>query len=185
MSFLFVVALTLCYVVACGSKPVLLPRNGVNVGNIDLSGNWVLRRESGSPVAGSVADDHEQIIPTRTSRRSKRSRSKESAVHVFLESGTSLKVTQTLHGLFISFDRAIVEEFTFGENRLVSIGPIEAQRVSGWEGDAFIAETMGEKGAVLTERWSLEEDGAVLVRKLSLVERGELTLSREQVFDRQ
>jgi hypothetical protein len=104
---------------------------------------------------------------------------------VFLESGTSLKITQTLHGIFISFDRAIVEEFTFGENRTVSVGPIEAQRVSGWEADEFIAETMDEKGAVLAERWSLAESGSTLMRTITVVEKEELVFSTKQVFDRE
>lgn len=131
------------------------------------------------------------LIPRRTTSNAQRaprsprdSRSDRSAVHVFLESGEALKITQTLHGLFISFDRAVVEEFRFGENRIVSVGPIEAQRVSGWEVDDFIAETMDENGTVLTERWSLAENGSVLLREIAVVEREEVTFSTMQVFDR-
>ena len=112
------------------------------------------------------------------------SRRDGSAIHVFLESGESVKITQTLHGIFISFDRAVVEEFTFGENRIVSVGPIEAQRVSGWDADDFIAETMDESGTVLTERWSLAEEGSVLVREISVVKKETVILSIMQVFDR-
>jgi hypothetical protein len=104
---------------------------------------------------------------------------------LFLESGTSLKITQTLHGIFISFDRAIVEEFTFGENRIVSVGPIEAQRVSGWDANEFVAETMDEKGAVLAERWSLAESGTALVRTITVLEKDELVFSTTQIFDRE
>jgi hypothetical protein len=107
------------------------------------------------------------------------------AKRLFLESGTSLKITQTLHGIFISFDRAIVEEFTFGENRIVSVGPIEAQRVSGWDANEFVAETMDEKGAVLAERWSLAESGTALVRTITVLEKDELVFSTTQIFDRE
>ena len=60
------------------------------------------------------------------------------------ETGKSLKVTQTEHGFFVSLDRSVVEEFGFGENRIVTLGPIEAQRVSGWEGATYIVETLDE-----------------------------------------
>ena len=183
--------LALLIITACGARPQLLPRNGINANAIDLSGNWVLRGESGAPVARRGAEEQTIVVPRNTSRssratfsQSRRQRSEGSAVHVFLESGSSLKITQTLHGIFISFDRAIVEEFTFGENRTVAVGPIEAQRVSGWDADAFIAETMDEKGAVLAERWSLAAGGSELVRRITVVEKEELVFSTTQVFDR-
>jgi hypothetical protein len=128
-------------IASCSTLEPLPPRNGVNANDIDLSGNWVLRRESGTPVARAATEEQTIVVPRKTSRNSRTSLSQ-----VFLESGTSLKITQTLHGIFISFDRAIVEEFTFGENRIVSVGPIEAQRVSGWDANEFVAETMDEKG---------------------------------------
>jgi hypothetical protein len=184
--------LAVLFIASCGAKPQLLPRNGINTNDIDLSGKWVLRRESGTPIARAGAEEQTIVVPRTTSRmsrtslgQSRRSRSDGSAVHVFLESGTSLKITQTLHGIFISFDRAIVEEFTFGESRTVSVGPIEAHRVSGWEADEFIAETMDEKGAVLAERWSLAESGDTLVRTITVVEKEELVFSTTQVFDRE
>jgi hypothetical protein len=101
-------------------------------------------------------------------------------VQLFVENGTVLKVTQTDHGLFISFDRSIVEEFTFGENRIVAIGPVEAQRVSGWDGESFVVQTLDEQGYVLTEVWRLAENGSVLVREISIVRR-----DRQSSFSRQ
>lgn len=191
-AFFPVAMLAVFFVVACAAKPQLLPRNGINANAVDLSGKWVLRRESGTPISRAGAEEQTIVVPRNTSRRSRtslsqsrRSRSDGSAVHVFLESGTSLKITQTLHGIFISFDRAIVEEFTFGENRTVSVGPIEAQRVSGWDADGFIAETMDEKGAVLAERWSLAESGEALVRTITVVEKEEIVFSTTQIFDRE
>jgi len=185
------VTLVAAFVASCSTIEPLPPRNGVNANAIDLSGNWVLRQESGNPIGSAGAEEKTILIPRRNNTHAQRaprsprdSTSDGSAVHVFLESGEVLKITQTLHGIFISFDRAVVEEFTFGENRIVSVGPIEAQRVSGWETDDFIAETMDERGTVLTERWSLAENGSVLLREISVVEREEVTFSTMQVFDR-
>jgi hypothetical protein len=116
-------------------------------------------------------------------RRNRRSRG--DAVHVFVESGKALKISQTAYGVFISYDRAVVEEYTFGENRQVSVGPIEAQRVSGWVGGHFIVETMDEEGNVLKETWRLDEGGAVLLRHLSITKREEEKMALRQVFDRE
>jgi hypothetical protein len=104
---------------------------------------------------------------------------------VFLEHGKSLKVTQTEFGLFFSFDRAIVEEYNFGEKRIVNVGPIEAQRVSGWDGDRFVAETMDEDGYVLTESWRLDADGTRLVRDISIAREDKTVHETQQVFERE
>lgn len=105
-------------------------------------------------------------------------------VTMFLESGESLKISQTPDGLFISFDRAIVEEYTFGENRIVSVGPIEAQRVSGWKEQVFVVETLDEQGVLLTESWHIEADGALLVREISVTRGDNEQFSTRQRFDR-
>ena len=156
---------------------------------VDLSGYWTLR----GGVVRPVEAEPTIRIPSLTNRTmqsggrpvSKRSRSKGSSVHVFLESGKDLKVTQTTYGLFFSFDRAIVEEYAFGENRMVNIGPIVAQRVAGWDGRSFVVETMDEKGNVLTETWTLDDDGSVLVRELGITEGDEPVWTSRQVFDRE
>ena len=107
------------------------------------------------------------------------------SAQVFLEYGESLKITQTDFGIFISYDRSVVEEFTFGENRVVTIGPIEALRVSGWEGNSFVVETLDDAGTTLFENWGLEEDGAVLVRNIRISKGETDSVVHQQVFDRQ
>ena len=87
--------------------------------------------------------------------------------------------------MFISYDRSIVEEYTFGENRLVSIGPIKAFRVSGWEGNAFVVETADDTRTTLFESWHLASDDTVLVRDLRMSKGEEESLKMRQVFDRQ
>jgi len=105
------------------------------------------------------------------------------SAQIFIENGKNLKLTQTAYSLFISYDRSIVEEFTFGENREVTIGPIEAQRVSGWDGNAFVAETMDKSGNVLHETWGLQQ-ADILERNIRLMDGDEEVFSQQQIFDR-
>lgn len=179
-------ALFLPALAGCAAAPVLLAKSAANAAGIDLSGEWSLRDEPGAPL--SRAGDGEQTIrmPRRLSqRRPQRPEPVHStAVAVFLETGKHLKITQTVDGLFVSFDRAVVEEFTFGEHRTVAVGPIEAQRVSGWDGPVFVVETLDDDGAILTDSWQLNERGDELTRNISITVRGKQKFAARQVFDR-
>lgn len=115
--------------------------------------------------------DAEDIFKAESAAQSvsRRRRSRKGGlVYVFLETGSALKVTQTEHGLFISFDRSVVEEFRFGENRLVNVGEVEAQRVTGWDGDQLVVETLDKNGMKLTERFQLKDSGRTLQRQITL-----------------
>ena len=185
-------ALVTLALAGCGANPQLDPRPAGNPLGIDLSGQWALR-------TGAIprASDEQTIRIPRTLSRTNRttqpgelprdrgSRKKGGSLYVFLEHGRSLKVTQTDFGLFFSFDRAIVEEYNFGEKRIVNVGPIEAQRVSGWDGDRFVAETMGKDGYVLTESWRLDTDGTLLVRDISIAREDKTVYEAQQVFVRE
>ena len=131
-----------------------------------------------------VADAGIQIGRSGPGRPAARRRDEGAAVRVFLEMGQRLKITQTAHSLFVSFDRAIVEEFTFGEKRIVTVGPIEARRVSGWEGGRFIVETMDRDGALLAETWYLDSIDATLVREVRITRGEREEFAVRQVFDR-
>lgn len=188
MKAVYVLVLAGLMLAACGAQPELQPKRPGNPEGVDLSGEWILR---GAPPR--LVEDEQTIRMPRANRNTpsgdrnavRPSRSKGSAVHVFLESGSRLQVTQTDYGLFFSFDRAIVEEYNFGENRTVSVGPIEAQRVSGWEGRSFVIETMDDKGNVLYESWTLRDDPRVLVRDVRITEKGEPAWWSRQEFDRE
>jgi len=67
----------------------------------------------------------------------------------------------------------------------VSIGPIKALRVSGWEGNAFVVETADDTRTTLFESWRLASDDTVLVRDLRMSRGEEDSLKMRQVFDRQ
>jgi hypothetical protein len=103
---------------------------------------------------------------------------------VFLELGELLKVSQTAGGLFISFDRSVVEEFRFGENRIVSVGQVEAQRVTGWEGNTLVVDTLDRNNMKLTDRFRLLENGSVLERTIMLRSKAKDEESVVQVFDK-
>ena len=185
-------ALCALLVAGCAAPPELLARGAANPAGIDLSGNWELRVDPNAPRIRPEPQEEMIRLPPATSRRSQQVGPRQSrdggpkgpSVFVFIESGKALKITQTPHGLFVSFDRAVVEEFTFGENRLISLGPIEAQRVSGWEGPVFVVETLDEKGATLKETWTLDADGDELVREIGVADGSEQLFFRREVFDR-
>jgi len=165
--------------VACAEPEVLVPRDGTVPAGTDLSGNWVMRevppaerrriREAINKTDG--VDDGENFRRQQSAKDRSRGGSssfKGGLVYVFLETGTALKVTQTPHGLFISFDRSVVEEFRFGEDRLISVGAVEAQRVTGWEGNQLVVETLDKNGMKLTERFELTDNGNTLQRQITL-----------------
>ena len=144
------------------SKVVLISKPAAVPTGVDLSGQWLLRETSGT---------------TQPAAR-------ETLVYAFYETGKSVKVTQTETGLFVSFDRSVVEEYRFGENRKVRVGEIRADRVSGWEGSAYVIETLDKDRARLIDSYRLDNQGAQLTRTISLVTGNTRQLSLTQVFDR-
>ena len=133
-------------------------------------------------IAGS--EDILRISHRKGQRPGQRS-SGGTSVGMFLEAGEALKVTQTEHGLFISFDRSVVEEYRFGEKREISIGPVTADRVSGWEGSTYVIETLDNEGAKLAETYRLYADGRSLRRTIAIIHRDIEQLAIEQNFDRE
>jgi len=177
--------LSLSLLAGCASEPVLLSKDSAVPVGVDLSGRWLIRSDPSNQTVRSESGQ-ERLIPQNRPQRSRRQRSASgSSVQVFLEFGKSLKITQTDFGMFISYDRSVVEEYTFGENRAVTIGPIAAFRVSGWEGDAFVVETVDDSRTTLFESWHLDNDDTVLVRELRMTKNDEDSLKMRQVFDRQ
>ncbi len=186
-----VAALSLAFIAGCAAKDFLVAKSAVAAGN-DLSGQWQLREDSQTAAKRirdaefAAAGGNEPLLPreNRYSDQSKRGDGGGASVHVFLETGRSLKITQTDYGLFVSFDRAVVEEYRFGENREISVGPIVADRVSGWEGSSYVIETLDNNGAKLVEAYQLQDAGRSLQRKIAIVEKKITQLSLEQIFDR-
>jgi len=191
------ICLVLCLTLgACAKPEILEPRDGTVPAGTDLSGNWIMREippEERRRLADAI-NKTDGVADNKVFRRQQPSRSRNrrssgvsvegGLVYVFLETGTALKVTQTPHALFISFDRSVVEEFRFGENRIVSVGQVEAQRVTGWEGRQLVVETLGRKRMKLTERFRLTDSGKTLQRQITFRSRKLEEETIVQEFDR-
>jgi len=170
----------------CATAPVLVSKNAAVPAGVDLSGFWLVRDDPEARRLSAAGSGGEPLIPlTRKQRARREDRAGGPSVQVFLEFGESLKITQTYFGLFISYDRSVVEEYTYGENRIMAIGPIEAARVSGWEKRAFVVETLDKTGTTLFESWHLEEEGSVLIRDIRISKGEKVSFVHRQVFDRQ
>ena len=162
-----VLCLFACLLCACAAREVLVPKSGVAPEGVDFSGTWRLRRDESdgqrriNEAIRRTDGVNDRIIlrpPDSQNQRSGSARPQRNPgglVHVFLENGNTLKITQTEDGMFLSFDRAVVVEYRFGENRQVRVGPVVADRVSGWEGREYVAETLDEDRMKLTERFAL------------------------------
>jgi len=165
---------------------VLISKNAAVPAGVDLSGFWLVRDDAEARRLSAAGGGGEPLIPlTRKQRAHREGKSGGASVQVFLEFGESLKITQTYFGLFISYDRSVVEEYTYGENRIMAIGPIEAARVSGWEGRSFVVETLDKSGTTLFESWHLEKEGKVLIRDVRISKGEKDSFVHRQVFDRQ
>jgi hypothetical protein len=163
----FVLFLFACVLCACAAREILVPKSGVAPAGVDLSGTWRLRRDESDgqrridEAIRRTDGVNDSIILRPPDSRNDRygsagpPRNPGGLVHVFLENGDTLKITQTADGMFLSFDRAVVVEYRFGENRQVRVGPVVAARVSGWEGREYVAETLDEDRMKLTERFAL------------------------------
>jgi hypothetical protein len=147
---------------ACGAQPTLITRPDPAPPGLDLSGNWVLMETSGVSQPGA----------------------RDTAVYAFYKSGKSLKITQTATGLFVSFDRSVVDEFRFGENRVISVGAIDAERASGWAENGYVVETLDDDGALLIDTYRLRNAGESLRRTVELREGSKLQLSLQIDYDR-
>jgi hypothetical protein len=170
-----IVLITLVLLASCGSNETLLRKSAVAPPEMTLTGQWELIED-----IDTVLEDFDRAIRQtsgkassgiQNSQSSRKIRSREKVgglVHVFLENGKNLKITQVESGLFISFDRSVVEEYQFGEVRMMSIGGAQAQRVSGWEGEDYVVETLGKEGMKLTERYHLIETESRLYRQVIL-----------------
>ena len=186
-----IIALALVFT-GCASKPVptLTPVGVAIPADVNFDGRWRLRQDGRPDTAQSrqtmtgglsgIAVPEQAATRRQKSRRSK----DESSVHVFLETGRDLKITQTADGLFISFDRSVVEEYRFREHRQINVGPIEADRASGWVDGRYVVNTLDRQGALLTETWALTDDDRQLVRTAFIVFQDQEILSLEQWFDR-
>ena len=163
---------------ACaGSGPPRLTPVGDDIpAEVSLEGRWMLQDGGG---------DAQRRIRKAEYRSSAGQRGTDGpSVYVFLRTGERLRITQTPYALFVSFDRSVVEEYRFREHRLVGVGPIEADRASGWIDGRYVIQTLDSEGALLEESYALGAGGGVLMRTVTVTYRNEAVLSLQQTYDR-
>jgi hypothetical protein len=172
-------------------RPQLTPVGDVIPAGVSLAGRWQLQAEKDDAERRIRAAEHKSsggledvVAPAGRDRSRNRRGADGPSVYVFLRTGSKLKVTQTPYALFISFDRSVVEEYRFREHRLINVGPIEADRASGWQDGRYVIQTLDSEGALLQETYTLDAGGEALVRTVSVVYDDEEILSLRQAFDR-
>lgn len=166
-------ALSAC---AGSGPPKLTPIGDVIPAGVSLEGRWQLQ---------SGFEDAERRIRKAEYRSSGGRRGAEGpSVFVFLRTGSRLKVSQTAYALFVSFDRSVVEEYRFREHRVVNVGPIEADRASGWVDGRYVIQTLDSDGALLEESYELRAASDELVRRVSVTYGNEKFLSLEHTYER-
>jgi hypothetical protein len=191
-----------CLVAGCAGtpEPQLTPGGRKPPLDVDLTGYWQLRDADTDPLRNFSQEGFigpgstERVVRlTREIRRNaqqaprsggRRDRRRAALAQVFLETGENLKITQTVDGLFISYDRSVVEEYIFGEHRVATVGPVAAERASGWQDAGYVVETLDEDGVLLRERWYLDSGASLLRRNVEFLEKDEIVYSITQVFDR-
>ena len=189
VSRLVALAVVALVVSSCAGRDPLPAKSGTVPVGVDLSGRWQLRDSSQetsraiSDIEREASGADEDLIPKSSRKTSSRKKRDDTQVHVFLETGEVLKITQVERGLFVSFDRAIVEEYRFGEQRMVNVGPVVADRVSGWENGAYVIETRDKEGAMLIETYRLDGKD-VMIRTIRIAHKDKSKLDVQQVFDR-
>ena len=189
--WIFIIAI-LVTLAACGHGEILEPLGASAPPGVDFSGNWRLRepdsagqREILRAIDETDGVKRNQGQAARRSTGDRSGRRGSGLVHVFLETGRQLKITQTPHGFFVSVDRSVVEEFRFGEQRIINVGEIEAQRVSGWVDSVYVVETLDKKGMKLTERFWIDDDQNTLNREIIFRSAKKESSSVMQYFDRE
>ncbi len=173
-------AVTVTLFAACAKeKEMLVPIRSSTPAGVDLSGRWTMQddfddmqRRIDRAIRQTDGVDERKLLQRAASRQRRGGRPSNrdvgGLVHVFLENAASLKITQTKDGLFIGFNRSVVEEYRFGEARMIRTGGAVAQRVSGWDGDDYVIETLDEDGMKLTERYELADSASLLTREIVL-----------------
>lgn len=158
----------------CGSRERLLALPRIAPPEADLSGTWRLRgdfdammREIDRAIRITDGVDEGSLLRSLGSSSQPRGRRDSGGIaHVFLEHAETLEISQTLHAMFVSFGRSVVEEYRFGELRMARVGQAVAQRASGWQGADFVVETLDNEGMKITERYRLLESGLRLRREI-------------------
>ena len=173
-SFLFLFFIFLLS--SCASIEELDKYSNKNTSKTDLNGSWEFignfednKKSIASAVKKTSDVIYQSIKTTGVFDRNNLSKVKPNSrgvAHLFFENTKKIKITQTNYSLFINFNRSIVEEYSFGEVKKITLGNVIARRSSGWVNNSYRIETLDDYGMKITEEYKLTGSSKNLERML-------------------
>jgi hypothetical protein len=173
-SFLFLFFIFLLS--SCASIEELDKYSNKNTSKTDLNGSWEFignfednKKSIASAVKKTSDVIYQSIKTTGVFDRNNLSKVKPNSrgvAHLFFENTKKIKITQTNYSLFINFNRSIVEEYSFGEVKKITLGNVIARRSSGWVNNSYRIETLDDYGMKITEEYKLTGSSNNLERML-------------------
>ena len=173
-SFLFLFFIFLLS--SCASIEELDKYSNKNTSKTDLNGSWEFignfednKRSIASAVKKTNDVIYQSIKTTGVFDRNNLSKVKPNSrgvAHLFFENTKKIKITQTNYSLFINFNRSVVEEYSFGEVKKITLGNVIARRSSGWVNNSYRIETLDDYGMKITEEYKLTGSSNNLERML-------------------
>lgn len=173
-SFLFLFFIFLLS--SCASIEELDKYSNKNTSKTDLNGSWEFignfednKKSIASAVKKTNDVIYQSIKTTGVFDRNNLSKVKPNSrgvAHLFFENSKKIKITQTNYSLFINFNRSIVEEYSFGEVKKITLGNVIARRSSGWVNNSYRIETLDDYGMKITEEYKLTGSSNNLERML-------------------
>lgn len=173
-SFLFLFFIFLLS--SCASIEELDKYSNKNTSKTDLNGSWEFignfednKKSIASAVKKTNDVIYQSIKTTGVFDRNNLSKVKPNSrgvAHLFFENTKKIKITQTNYSLFINFNRSVVEEYSFGEVKKITLGNVIARRSSGWVNNSYRIETLDDYGMKITEEYKLTGSSNNLERML-------------------
>lgn len=173
-SFLFLFFIFLLS--SCASIEELDKYSNKNTSKTDLNGSWEFignfednKKSIASAVKKTSDVIYQSIKTTGVFDRNNLSKVKPNSrgvAHLFFENSKKIKITQTNYSLFINFNRSVVEEYSFGEVKKITLGNVIARRSSGWVNNSYRIETLDDYGMKITEEYKLTGSSNNLERML-------------------
>ena len=179
----------------CASIEELDKYSNNSLNEIDLNGSWVFsgkfednKQSIESAIKQTNNVNYRGIKTTGVfdgRNTSKVKRNSRGVAHLFFENTNKIKITQTKYSLFINFNRSIVEEYSFGEVKKITIGNVIARRSSGWFNNVYRIDTLDDYGMKITEEYNLVNSSNILERLLIFRDRDLNEISVLQTYQKE
>jgi|TARA_B110000196_G_C21060124_1_gene621941 hypothetical protein len=193
--FLFLLLFLMLSLNGCASIEELDKYSNNSLNEIDLNGSWVFsgkfednKQSIESAIKQTNNVNYRGIKTTGVfdgRNTSKVKRNSRGVAHLFFENTNKIKITQTKYSLFINFNRSIVEEYSFGEVKKITIGNVIARRSSGWVNNVYRIDTLDDYGMKITEEYKLVNSSNILERLLIFRDRDLNEISVLQTYQKE